>query len=59
ALAAAEVLAHVDGRRTATAGATASLSLLDPWPTLRPWPMHPACGCAWHTFSAARGQWGA
>jgi hypothetical protein len=58
ALAAAEVLAHVEGRRTTTAGATASLSLPDPWPSLRQWPVHPACGCGWHTFAAARGQWG-
>jgi hypothetical protein len=56
ALAAAEVLAHVEGRPPSTVGVSATLTLLDPWPSLRRWPMHPACGCAWHTFAAARGQ---
>jgi bacteriocin biosynthesis cyclodehydratase domain-containing protein len=62
ALAAAEVLAQVEGRPTVTTGATASLTLAAPLPSLRRWPMQPACGCAWHTFSAAeaaQGEWSA
>jgi len=62
ALAAAEVLAQVEGRSPATAGATATLTLAAPLPTLRRWPRQPACGCAWHTFSAAQdaqGEWSA
>lgn len=60
ALAAAEVLAHVEGRAAATTGASATLTLAAPVPSLRRWPVQPACGCAWHTFSAAQaaqGQW--
>jgi bacteriocin biosynthesis cyclodehydratase domain-containing protein len=62
ALAAAEVLAQVEGRAAATTGASASLTLAAPLPSLRRWPLQPACGCAWHTFSAAQaaqGQWSA
>jgi bacteriocin biosynthesis cyclodehydratase domain-containing protein len=62
ALAAADVLAAVEGRATVTTGATASLTPAAPLPSLRRWPVHPACGCAWHTFStaqAAQGQWSA
>jgi bacteriocin biosynthesis cyclodehydratase domain-containing protein len=62
ALAAAEVLALVEGRTPATTAATASLTLASPVPTLRRWPLQPACGCAWHTYSAAlaaQGQWSA
>lgn len=62
ALAAAEVLAQVEGRETATTGATASLTLAAPVPSLRGWPVQPACGCAWHAFPAAmapQGEWSA
>jgi len=62
ALAAAEVLAQVEGRTPTTTAATASLTLAAPVPTLRRWPLQPACGCAWHTYSAAlaaQGQWSA
>lgn len=62
ALAAAEVLARVEGRAAVTTGATASLTLAAPLPSLRRWPVQPACGCAWHAFSAAQaaqGEWSA
>jgi len=62
ALAASEVLAQVERRSPATTGTTATLTLAAPVPTLRRWPLQPACGCAWHTFSAAQaaqGQWSA
>jgi hypothetical protein len=57
ALAAAEVLAHLEGRAVVTAGASAALSLVEPWPVLRHWPVQQACGCSWHAFTAPRGQW--
>jgi bacteriocin biosynthesis cyclodehydratase domain-containing protein len=60
ALAASDVLARLEGRTAATTGATASLTLAAPLPSMRRWPVQPACGCAWHTFSAAeaaQGQW--
>jgi len=62
ALAVADVLAHVEGRAPTTVGASASLTLGAPVPSLCRWPVQPACGCAWHTFSAAQaaqGQWSA
>jgi len=62
ALAASDVLARLEGRTAATTGATASLTLAAPLPSMRRWPVQPACGCAWHTFSAAeaaQGQWSA
>jgi hypothetical protein len=62
ALAAAEVLARVEGRAAVTTGATASLTLAEPLPSLRRWPVQPACGCAWHAFpaaQAAQGEWSA
>jgi bacteriocin biosynthesis cyclodehydratase domain-containing protein len=54
ALAAAEVLAHVEGRQPATVAATATLSSHTPFPALRSWPTQPSCGCAWQIFPAAR-----
>lgn len=56
ALAAAEVLARIEGRVPATVGATATISAQDPLPTLRRWPTQPACGCTWQTSAPARGQ---
>ena len=45
ALAAAQVLAHLDGRRPVTAGACIEVSAPDAVPRLREWSMHPECGC--------------
>jgi hypothetical protein len=57
ALAAADVLAQVAGRAPVALGATLSMSLHNPLPVVRSWPMQPFCGCAWHAEVAARGQW--
>lgn len=57
ALAAAEVLAHLEGRTPVTLDATASMSLHRPLPVVSSWPVQPACGCAWHAEMAAREQW--
>jgi bacteriocin biosynthesis cyclodehydratase domain-containing protein len=59
ALAAADVLALLEGRRPATLGATVTLSLHRPLPTVRSWPAHPACGCTWDAHTSGRGQWSA
>lgn len=56
ALAASEVLARVEGRVPATVGATATVSLHRPLPTLRSWPVQPGCGCAWDSCLDGRGQ---
>lgn len=45
ALVAAEVLAYLDGRRPATAGASIEVETLDAVPRLRGWSVHPRCGC--------------
>ena len=45
ALAAAGVLAHLDGRQPVTAGACIEVSVPDAVPRLREWSMHPDCGC--------------
>ncbi|SDC37605.1 Molybdopterin or thiamine biosynthesis adenylyltransferase [Sanguibacter gelidistatuariae] len=45
ALGAAQVLAQLDGRLPATAGACIEVSAPDAVPRLREWPMHPECGC--------------
>ncbi|MEP7764812.1 ThiF family adenylyltransferase [Sanguibacter sp. 25GB23B1] len=45
ALAAAHVLAGLDGFRPATTGASIELSIPDALPRLRRWEMHPDCGC--------------
>ncbi|HEX5333765.1 MAG TPA: ThiF family adenylyltransferase [Cellulomonas sp.] len=45
ALAAAEVLAHLDGGRPATRGASYEVTLPDLAPRRRPWVVHPGCGC--------------
>ena len=45
ALVAAEVVAYLDGRRPATAGASIEVETLDAMPRLRGWSVHPRCGC--------------
>lgn len=45
-LAAAEVLAHLDGGRPRTVGAQYEVPAPDALPRLRRWAAHPACGCA-------------
>ena len=45
AVVAAEVLAYLDGRRPATAGASIEVETLDAMPRLRGWSVHPRCGC--------------
>ena len=45
ALVAAEVVAYLDGRRPATAGASIDVETLDAMPRLRGWSVHPRCGC--------------
>ena len=45
ALAAAHVLARLDGFRPATTGASIEVSIPDAPPRLRRWEMHPNCGC--------------
>lgn len=45
-LAAAEVLAHVDGGAPRTAGAQYEILVPSAEPRLRRWAAHPACGCA-------------
>jgi hypothetical protein len=45
ALAAAEVLAHLDGGWPATRGASYEVRLPDVAPRRRPWVVHPSCGC--------------
>lgn len=45
AMAAAQVLARLDGFRSATTGASIEVSLPDALPRLRRWEMHPGCGC--------------
>jgi hypothetical protein len=45
ALAAAQVLAHLAGRRATSVGSTLELSLPDLLPSRRAWSEHPACGC--------------
>lgn len=45
ALAAAHVLAGLDGFRPATTGASIEMSIPDALPRLRRWEMHPDCGC--------------
>jgi bacteriocin biosynthesis cyclodehydratase domain-containing protein len=59
ALAVAEVLAHVEGRRPSALGTTSTLSLHRPVPEATTWPVQPSCGCAWQEHSTARGQWSA
>lgn len=44
-LVAAEVVAYLDGRRPATAGASIEVEMLDAMPRLRGWSVHPGCGC--------------
>jgi hypothetical protein len=45
-LAAAEVLAHLDGGRPRTRGAQYEIAVPEVEPRLRPWVAHPECGCA-------------
>jgi hypothetical protein len=45
ALAAAEVLAHLDGGSPATRGASYEVTLPDVAPRRRQWSVHPDCGC--------------
>jgi hypothetical protein len=45
ALAAAEVLVHLDGGSPATRGASYEVTLPDVAPRRRPWVVHPSCGC--------------
>ncbi|MDD9207484.1 thiamine biosynthesis protein ThiF [Georgenia sp. 10Sc9-8] len=40
-----QVLAHLDGREVAVRGASLEVTALDPVPAVRPWSVHPACGC--------------
>ena len=47
AVAAAHVLAHLDGVVPESAGATLDLDEADHLMRWRPWPRHAACGCAW------------
>jgi bacteriocin biosynthesis cyclodehydratase domain-containing protein len=53
-VAAAQVLAFVDGGRPETTGATLELSAADLRTELRTWPNHPECGCRW----PASTEWG-
>lgn len=53
ALAAHQVLAHVDGRAVGVRGATLAANSLEPVPELRAWTAHPDCECA---ESAPAGQ---
>ncbi|WP_052436706.1 hypothetical protein [Georgenia sp. SUBG003] len=46
AVAASQVLAAVDGRRVVADGTTIEVGGLSPLPLLRPWTVHPGCGCA-------------
>jgi len=52
ALAAAEVLAHLDGGAPATRGASYEVTLPDVAPRRRPWVVHPSCGCTTLTPTA-------
>ncbi|PVU82282.1 thiamine biosynthesis protein ThiF [Cellulomonas sp. WB94] len=52
ALAAAEVLAHLDGGSPATRGASYEVTLPDVAPRRRPWVVHPSCGCTTLTPTA-------
>lgn len=45
ALVGAEVVAYLDGRRPATAGASIEVETLDAMPRLRGWSVHLRCGC--------------
>lgn len=45
ALAAAEVLAHLDGRTPRTRGTTIEIAMPDVLPQTRRWEVHPHCGC--------------
>lgn len=45
ALAAHQVLAALDGREVAVAGASVEVSAMTPLPVLRRWTVHPECGC--------------
>lgn len=45
ALVGADVVAYLDGRRPATAGASIEVETLDAMPRLRGWSVHPRCGC--------------
>ncbi|WP_407341540.1 ThiF family adenylyltransferase [Pengzhenrongella phosphoraccumulans] len=45
ALAAGQVLAHLDGTGARTRGAAFEVALPDAVPRLREWPVHPECGC--------------
>jgi hypothetical protein len=45
ALAAAEVLTYLDGGVPRTRGATYEVAMPDLMPRLRPWAVHPDCGC--------------
>jgi hypothetical protein len=47
ALAAQQVLAHLDGFSPATIDGTIEVSLPYGLPRRRSWHPHPACGCAW------------
>lgn len=40
-----QVLAYLDGREVAVRGASLEVTALDPVPAVRPWSVHPACGC--------------
>jgi len=46
AVAVSQVLAAVDGREVLAEGTTIEVGGLSPLPLLRPWTVHPACGCA-------------
>lgn len=55
ALVAAEVIAYLDGRRPATAGASIEVETLDAVPRLRGWSVHPRCGCTgWGAVAPGR-----
>jgi bacteriocin biosynthesis cyclodehydratase domain-containing protein len=56
ALAAADLLAEVEGRSPVTLSSTLTVSLPQPLPAARTWPVQPACGCAWHQHPH-RGEW--
>lgn len=51
ALAAREVVTHLDGDEPATWSATLVVGVAGP-PELRRWPRHPHCGCAWDVVLA-------
>jgi hypothetical protein len=58
AMAAHQVLAHVDGRGVLVDGATLEISATYPLPRYREWAMHPECGCSAPALSGVGGERG-